>query len=128
MEVIIKGAMTKVEALLDSMKNEGVKATRPNSTQTIYCYAKVGNTDKAEELLRQLFNLPARDEKETRMIAECTLNILLAYRRIAEDEKVLFAVKDRAVQNAEALFKKMSKRTEFTDENKSKFVCLFIFN
>ena len=114
-----KGAVEKVESILDTMESEGIQQNRTSLAPAIYCYTKVGNTNKAEELLQQMIEARPRDKREDGMVAESTQNILLAYRRIVDDSNHSFEQKEKTVESAEALFRNMRKRAQFTDEDHS---------
>ena len=79
----------------------------------------MGNTDKAEEMLKQMLETRPRDKREDGMVAESTQNILLAYRKMADDSNSSFEQRDRAVESAAALFEKMRKSSQLTDEDHS---------
>lgn len=113
------GAVNKVEPILETMKKEGIVLRRPGLSESIYCYAKVGNTKNAEEILQRMLELPPKNEKEDRMVAESTQNIMLAYRRKVDNQNYNFIQKDSAVENAAALFEEMRKSSQLNDENLS---------
>jgi len=121
-----RGQVDKIETLLDTMKNKGVKPDRTSWTAAIYSYAKVGNTEKAERLLQEMLRLQPKNEREARMVAESTQNILAAYRKIVDDANVHRGVKDRAVECAGALYENITTSSQFSDEEQSKNVYLHV--
>ena len=70
-----KGAVEKIEAILRKMKGEGIYPSRTSLSQAVYGYAKVGNTEKAEEMLKQMLEARSRDKREDRMVAESVQNM-----------------------------------------------------
>jgi len=123
-----KSAVDRMEAVLEAMKGDGLDPTRSRMSLSpaIYGYARMGETAKAEEMLNKLTEIQSKDANEaariSRMIGESVQTILLEYRRIVEDRNATNAQKERAVQSSEALFEKMSKSTQLTDENQSKSI------
>jgi hypothetical protein len=112
----MQGAVDQFEGILDTMKVEGMRPSTMNLSWVIWYYAKVGNTEKAEELLREMLKVKPKDRREVSMIGLCVHRILLAYRRILDDPSTFFAQRDRALERAESLFKKMKKGLTKEDE------------
>jgi len=117
-----KGSVEMIEAILDTMKKERVVPTTPNVAQAIYCYAKAGRTEKAQEMLENILEVQPENEKEACMVAESVQNILHAYRMVVDDHSSSFSQKEKAVEDAEALFEKMSKSAQMTDEDHGELI------
>jgi pentatricopeptide repeat protein len=112
-----QGAVDTIEFILEAMKKERLVPTKAHLAQAIYCYAKTGRTEKAEEMLEIMLGIQPENEQESCTVAECVQNIMLAYRMIVDGRNSNFIIRERAVERAEALFKKMSKNTQMTDDD-----------
>jgi len=69
----------------------------------LFCYAKSGETAKADEMLQKMVGLRPRNRKEGGMVAEGVQNILHAYRMIVNDPKKSRLQKEKALECAEVL-------------------------
>jgi pentatricopeptide repeat protein len=102
------------------MKNEGVKPFMTTLSEALYCYAKAGMTQKAEDVLRRMIDQREDGNREhVNLIGQGVQNILFAYRRIIVSNE---ANKAKAVESAEWLFTGIGESDIFQEEDVSKCI------
>jgi pentatricopeptide repeat protein len=79
-----KGNVNKIEATVETLTNEGLELDLTGMSQIVYCYAKVGQVEKGEEVLRRMIDKrQVGDDHDDKAIAESVQNIMFFYRDAA---------------------------------------------
>jgi pentatricopeptide repeat protein len=117
-----RGDAAQIEDLLDAMREKGLSPSRTSLAQAIYGYCHARKTDKAEALLNEMVQITPHNRTEERLIGECILNILFAYRRVIADKSTSGLDKVRAMGAAEDLVRRMEKFAMSGDDESSKFI------
>jgi pentatricopeptide repeat protein len=117
-----RGDAAQMDNLLEAMREKGLNPSRTSLAQAIYGYCHARKTGRAEALLNEMVQLTPENRVEERLIGECILNILFAYRRVIADKSASGLDKVRALGAAEDLVKRMEKFAMSGDDESSKFL------
>ena len=121
-----------MKSILETMKSEGVKPSMTTLSEALYCYAKVGQTQKAEDALRRMIDQREEGNREhVMLLGQGIQNILLAYRRMVVSSSDASGANDankaKAVESAEWLFTGIGESNIFDEEDVSTCVhCLLV--
>jgi pentatricopeptide repeat protein len=104
------GEIEKVKDIIDTMGNDGVKPDLASLLSALYCNAKVGQTQKAEDILQRMIDERTfGNDYDDNAIGQSVQHILLAYREVVTSGSLSDKKKEHALECAETLLQKVNR-------------------
>jgi pentatricopeptide repeat protein len=104
------GEIDKVEAILGTLKHDSVKPNLTSWAAALYCYTKVGQIQKAEEILQHMIDECRPDNiNDENAIGQSVQYIMMAYRLVVSTYSATYVRKAQALGSAEVLFRKLMR-------------------